>query len=107
VGRGERWEFHELSSETSLRSGGRLLYLDRFHLQPASGAPAATWAMERGTYLGTGLYLGEHAEAFAEKLHAALPEAGVDNPESNVAAVRLVTTDGPAFHRCREIFKTT
>ena len=104
VGRGELWEFEELSSETRLQSGGRLAFLDRFHLQPRSSMPSTRWGMDRGTYTGTGLYLGDDAAGFAEALHEALPNAGVDVLENDLAVTRLVTGDGPAFHHARSLF---
>jgi len=105
VGSGESWEFSELVTETSLRSGERLLYLDRFHLKPECASPSATWVMNSGLYVGTGLCFGEQASGFAEELHAAVPEAGVDVLEDGLAAARIVTDDGPAFHRCREAWE--
>ena len=107
VGRGEVWEFKELSSETSLRSSDRLLYLDRFHLQPDCASPSTRWVMDAGVYVGTGLCFGENAARFAEGLHVALPEAGVDILDECLAAARIVTADGPAFHRCRDVFGAT
>jgi urease accessory protein UreH len=104
VGRGEFWELSELRTETVLKLGDHLLYLDRFRIEPHS-IPTSVWAMHRNTYLGTGLYYGERAEDFAKCLHSDLPQAGVDNPESRFAAARVVTSDGPAFHRARETFR--
>jgi len=103
VGRGESWRFRELTSETLLYAGGRLSYLDRFRLLENGGA-ASRWAMGSGSYMGTGLVLSPRAKGAAEKLHEALPEAGVDALSETLTAVRVVTTDGPEFHRCRKVF---
>jgi len=37
-------------------------------------------------------------------LHDAVSEAGVDTPVAGVAVTRMVSTTGPDFHRCREMF---
>jgi urease accessory protein len=105
VGRGELWEFEELSSETRLRSEGRLLFLDRFHLRPECGLPSTRWRMGCATYTGTGLYVGEDAAEFAGALHEGLPDAGVDVLGNRLAVARIVTGDGPAFHQCRDVFR--
>ena len=107
VGRGEVWKFDELASETSLHSNGHLLYLDRYRLRPAEQPPDGAWAMSRFRYLGTGLYFGEGAADFCDRLHEALPSAGVDMPASSVTSVRVVESEGHSFHRCREVFADT
>lgn len=104
VGRGELWAFDELSSETKLVSEGRLLFLDRFRLQPAG--PTARWGMGTATYSGTGLYAGEHAARFADALRESMPGAGVDLLADTLAATRVVTSSGPEFHHYREVFAT-
>src|SRR5690242_4298754 len=50
VGRGERWQFQELASETHLLLDGRPVYLDRFRL-PA-GLEHSAWTMGCGNYWG-------------------------------------------------------
>jgi hypothetical protein len=57
-------------------------------------------------YLGTGLYVGDQAGSFATMLHDAVSEAGIDTPVAGVAVTRMVSTTGPDFHRCRELFCT-
>ena len=104
VGRGELWEFDEVSSETCLKSEGRLVFLDRFHLQPKSSRPATQWRMDSGAYAATGLYVGDDAADFARAMHDALPKAGVDVLEDGLAVTRIVTTNGPEFHHCRAVF---
>jgi urease accessory protein len=104
VGRGERWRFSELASETRLYSDNALLYLDRFRLP--NGFESSPWAMGECAYMGTGLYAGSHAQQFASVLHQSMPEAGIDNPAADLAVVRVVSASGPDFHRCREMFTT-
>jgi urease accessory protein len=96
IGRGERWQFRELSSETRLRENNQLVYLDRFRLPIASMAALS--------YLGTGLYIGEGARDVAASLHEKIPAAGVDALTSAIAVVRVVTATGPEFHCSREVF---
>jgi urease accessory protein UreH len=102
VGRGESWCFAELTSETSLSSNGTLAYLDRFRLARAD----SRWAMNNATYLGTGLYWSPRARDFAEAFHESLPQAGVDAVTEQLVAVRVVSNNGPEFHRSRDAFCT-
>src|SRR5262245_61494176 len=96
VGRGERWQFRELASETHLRSNNHLVYLDRFFLP--NGFERSACAMGECSYLGTGLYVGEQARSVATRLHEILPEAGIDTLAGDVALARVVTATGPDFH---------
>jgi urease accessory protein len=102
VGRGERWQFRELSLETHLRLNDRSVYLDRF-LLPTGLEPSAQ-AMGKCGYLGTGLYVGERARGIVTALHEAMPEAGIDALTDEVGVARVVSATGPEFHRCREMF---
>ena len=102
VGRGERWQFSELASETRLYSENTLRYLDRFRLtKDFEGSP---WAMGDCAHVGTGLYAGPHAQGFASVLHQSMPQAGIDTPVPDLAVIRVVSVSAPDFHRCREIF---
>ena len=102
VGRGERWQFSELASETRLYSENILRYLDRFQLtKDFEGSP---WAMGDCANVGTGLYVGPHAQGFASVLHQSMPQAGIDTPVPDLAVIRVVSVSGPDFHRCREMF---
>jgi len=102
VGRGERWRFRELASETRLYSDNVLRYLDRFQLR--GGIECSPWAMGDCAYLGTGLYTGPDAKQFASTLHETMPEAGIDNPAPDLGIVRVASVSGPDFHRRRELF---
>lgn len=103
VGRGESWQFRELTSETILRYGGRLSYLDRFRLRP-HGLQQSPWTMGNADYTGIGLHIGEDARSRAGELHRALPDAGIDALSDNVTLARVVSPNGPHFHHCRELF---
>ncbi len=102
VGRGECWQFQELTSETDLRLNNRSVYMERFRLP--NGFERSACAMADCSYLGTGLYVGEEAVSVATTLRQVLPEAGIDTPASGVAITRVVSSIGPDFHRCRETF---
>jgi urease accessory protein len=104
VGRGELWEFDDLSSETRLRTEGRLLFLDRFHLQPRCSMPSTRWGMNCGTYAGTGIYIGDNAANFSAAVHEALPTSGVDVLDETLAVARVVSSNGPEFHHSRDVF---
>lgn len=103
VGRGESWQFRELASETILRYGDSLTYLDRFRLVP-NGSPQSVWTMGNADYTGIGLHVGEDARVRASELHQVLPEAGIDTLSDKVTLARIVSPNGPHFHHCREIF---
>ena len=105
VGRGEYWEFEQLSTETIVRCKNQLLFLDRFQLR--HGMEGSAWAMADCSYFGTGLYIGGQADDLKVKLHEALPEAGVDTLSGNLAIIRCVSKAGPAFQRYRQIFAQT
>jgi hypothetical protein len=102
VGRGERWQFQELASETQLLLNGVSTYLDRFRLP--NGLQTSSWTMTDCSYLGTGLYVGDQASNFAIMLHEKLPKAGVDTPVPEVAVTRVASNTGPDFHHSREVF---
>jgi urease accessory protein len=103
VGRGESWQFREFASQTSLRLGDRLVYLDRFCLAPG-GLHQSPWAMGENTYWGAGIEVGTRSAVLAPELHRLLPEAGVDLLTDAVTVVRLVSNSGPEFHHSRELF---
>ena len=103
VGRGESWKFRELASETRLTIGGRLSYLDRFHLD-SENPYRSTFAMGTAGHTALGLNVGKHARRIASELHDALPDAGVDTLEDTLLIARVVSPDGPHFHHSHETF---
>jgi urease accessory protein len=102
VGHGERWQFQELASETHLQLDNRMVYLDRFRLLQHD-FERSPFAMSECNYLGTGLSVGDTG-SLTTKLHETLPEAGIDVLPAGVAVARVVSTTGPDFHHCREVF---
>jgi urease accessory protein len=105
VGRGERWQFRALSSETRVSVNGRPVFLDRILLSP-DGSQGAPLVMGCCSYAGTGLYVGEREKGafLATALHEALPEAGVEALVPGVVLTRIVASTGPDFHRWRAAF---
>ena len=103
LGRGESWRFRELTCETRAVLQGRLMYLDRFHLG-SHNVHRAAGVLGTRRYFGTGLFVGEDAGRFATRMHESLPQAGVDSPAPNLAAVRIVAENGPVFHNAQEVF---
>ena len=103
VGRGELWEFDELSSETALRQAGRRLYLERFMLRPKQYPLTGDWTMGAFRYFGSFLYFGKDASDFSERFHHLLPEIAVDTPAAELAVSRVLAFEGQDFHRIREV----
>jgi urease accessory protein UreH len=106
IGSGEIWQFDAFSSETRLRSNNQLLYLDRFRLVPREDRLIAPWTMGNARYHASGLCFDDRANDFAEKLHDAMPDAGVDTPTAGLSVVRVATVDGLSFHRAMAAFKS-
>jgi urease accessory protein len=104
VGRGELWQFEEFSSETQVRIGRRLLYLDRFRVAPREHVPNARWMLRDFPYLASGICVSATVSELAARIHERLPCAGVDMPEPGLLIARVVSKDGPEFHRCRSVF---
>jgi urease accessory protein UreH len=104
VARGEVWQFDEFASETRLSVDGRLRYLDRFRLSPATSAPGSPWRMGNARYLATGLCVDPHADDLSARLHDSLPRAGVDTPAAETLVARVAEADGLDFHRARSAF---
>src|SRR5262245_15785595 len=98
IGSGEVWRFDELTSETGLSVDERLLFLDRFSLRPPLEPPTPEWMMGAARYFGAGLCFDEDASDLADRLHCALPSAGVDTPASGLTVVRVVANEGPEFY---------
>jgi urease accessory protein len=105
IGRNERWQFRELRSETRVDSAGRPLILERYHLNPSRENPESPWIMNSASYVGTGVCFKEGAAQRAERLHEAMPDAGVDILGPDLVSVRVATASGPDFHRYREAFR--
>lgn len=103
LGRGESWQFNELASETRLEIAGEVAYLDRFRLLPAS-TPNKPWSMGDNGYVGTALVHHPRARDIAASLHDALPHAGVDTLSESLVILRTVASNGPDFHRDRDVF---
>jgi urease accessory protein len=103
IGHGESWKFDELSSETRLCYDNRVKYIDRFLLTPGERSRSG-WGMAGRDYTGIGLYVGNGAQQLAARFHAFGPGCGVDLLEENISLTRVVSRDGPEFHRFRDMF---
>ncbi len=73
VGRGERWEFAQLDSLTTVTSGGRLVFFNRTKLTPASVAPAGAGKAQRFNYVASFLVVADEWHEW-EQLRCALDE---------------------------------
>ena len=111
IARGERLAFAELKMETTLRSEGRPILLDRFSLVPDSVASSRTWVMHDADYFGSGLLwderlAAEHCEAAHQSL-AAVPAAavGVDQPEERLLVARVLARNGIAYREVRNRYR--
>lgn len=107
--RGERWMFSRLSHELQCCRGGRLVYLERYALEPSAGGIGRAWVAGDASYFGTVLIIGGRATPIdAANLHQELNaiqsvRAGVDTLESDVLLIRILSASGPSFHRARAL----
>jgi len=104
LGKDEAWKFAEYSSEVKLLADHKLCYLERYSLG-SQGNPLSVWVMKNAGYVGTGLCFQENAKDLTDRLHDAMPEAGVDLPSPNLSAVRVIEESGPRFHEYRKVFR--
>ena len=104
ISKGEAWKFQELSSQTSLRVEGELLYLDRYRLRPRTWSPTDRWTMGENHYMGLGLCFNQRATDVSTQLHELLPNAGVDEASPGLTVVRSPARNGCDFHRDRAAF---
>lgn len=106
--RGERWLFASLAHELRLVREKRLEYLERFRLGEGD-APSGAWLAADACYFGSTL-LSSGADATverAETIQALLHDgtnvsAAADLVADGLLLVRLMSPDGPAFHKARE-----
>jgi urease accessory protein UreH len=108
--RGEQWRFCSLAHELRVTRSENLVYLERFQLGPDHG-PRDEWSLVEGCYFGTVLAAGVLAQPeVATALHRSLARinrvrAATDIVDDCLLIVRLVSSDGPAFHRARALAK--
>jgi urease accessory protein UreH len=106
-GKGERWEFSSLAHELRVSRGGVLEYLERYRIEPGGRSAARPWVAADAAYFGTALVSGPAAApALAEQLHHELAAApgvtgSADVLGEHLLLVRLMGTQGPAFHAAR------
>jgi urease accessory protein len=66
LARGERWDFRELVSRTTVTRQGRPLFLDRIRLDPSRGVPAGLGGMEGFGYLATLAFFADGFESWQD-----------------------------------------
>ena len=89
VSRGESWEFEEIDNETRVVRDGRLLYLERYKLDPSSHRPEFH-------YVATGIF---HEPSPSEFLECHDGFIGIDEPVPGLAVVRAVARTGVEYRR--------
>jgi urease accessory protein len=121
VGRGERWRMSSLAHELRLAQDGRLEYLERYTIRPAScedppeggrHCVTAPWIAGDADYFGTAIVKGvSAAPEFAERLHFELAgvegiQAAADALSDRLVVVRMMSVSGAAFHRARDVVRS-
>jgi urease accessory protein len=111
VARGEAWRFESLDHELRATAGGKLQYLERYHLTPQSRAPQHAWSAAAANYLGTTIVCSDRSTAAsAEEAQLRLGtnvstsdglRAGVDLVAPNLVVGRLLSARGPQFAAAR------
>lgn len=111
-GRGERWMFETLAHELAVSRGGSLAYLERYRLDPVAQALTGRWAASDACYFGTVLAIGRSPGPSSGTLHDQLSSvegvrAAVDSLDTDVTLVRLMASQGTAFHDARALVRRT
>lgn len=110
--RGERWQFRHFSHELRLAVDGRLRYLERYGIDPATRQVGRRWAAGEAEYLGTTLVrhdevTADHAATMQETLNREESvTAGVDIVEDRLLAARLIGSSGVPFSHARTALRT-
>jgi urease accessory protein len=111
VGRGERWQFKEIRSETIIRRGTRPIYISRANIVPDAMPLDQIGWMENFNYLATVVVAGDSDNDWSA-LGAQLDAAIVDSPEisggvSEIAGggcvVRLLTLSADTLNNIAAI----
>jgi urease accessory protein len=108
VGRGERWQFRELTSEVALTHDGRPRYLNRTRIAPALQPVDQLGWMERCNYLGTIVMATDEPcdwKGLAAVLDGELQGIeGVQGSASPIAhggcVARFITVSADSLNRC-------
>jgi urease accessory protein len=106
--RGERWQFTSLAHELKLQLDNRLIYLERYRLEPERRTLDARWIAGQATYFGTAIAAGTAVDRTeVESLQRDLEaidgvSAAADCLEPGVALIRLMAASGVPFHNARE-----
>ena len=107
--RGERWRFSQLGHELRLMRAGTLTYMERYSMTPATGSPGHRWIADEACYFGTVLAAGEAVNrSLVRDVHEKLQarsgvRASADLVEEQLLLLRLVGSEGTAFHQARAL----
>jgi len=110
--RGERWQFRHFAHELRLTVDGRLRYLERYGIDPATRPVDRRWVASEAQYVGTTLVRHEevttdHAATLQDALnHDESVTAGVDIVEDRLLAARLIGSSGVPFAHARTALRT-
>jgi len=110
--RGERWQFRHFAHELRLTVGGRLQYLERYAIDPATRRVERPWIAGDAAYVGTTLVrhdevTSDHAAALQDSLNGdESVTAGVDVVEDRLLAARLIGSAGAPFSHARTALRT-
>jgi urease accessory protein len=110
--RGERWQFARLAHELRVTRGARLEYLERYRIDAGSNSPTQRWGADAANYVGTMLVSGAEVAGWdAESAHRSLTQivgirGAVDRLDNELVLARLLSTEGPPFHRARAMLNT-
>ena len=107
--RGERWRFSRLAHELRLVRAGTLTYMERYSITPATDFPRRRWIADEACYVGTVLAAGGAVNrSLVREVHDQLQErsgvrASADLVEEQLLLLRLVGSEGTAFHQARAL----
>lgn len=110
VARGERWLFSSIAHELRVLQSGKLTYLERSRIMPATRSLSQPWIAADAAFFGTVVVAGSTGTCSgdAEALHSMLAdvegvEGSADALSESLLVVRLMASCGVPFHRARAL----
>jgi urease accessory protein UreH len=88
---------------------GTLTYMERYSMTPATGSPGRRWIADEACYVGTVLAAGGAVNrSLVREVHEKLQarsgvRASADLVEEQLLLLRLVGSEGTAFHQARAL----
>jgi urease accessory protein UreH len=107
--RGERWRFSCFAHELRLVRAGTLTYMERYRMRPGTDPPRRRWIADEACYVGTVLAAGGAVDrSLVREVHEKLQarsgvRASADLVEEQLLLLRLVGSEGTAFHQARAL----